>query len=123
MPHLLLLPTLVPAPRAIATIMNTSALLCAPSADAAFGPAVARECRDGFDFTLAFEQSIFVILPASLLLAAAPLRLFQLTRARVKLAHDRFRYVKLVRPAASLSVSLSPCPPLLSPLRRSRECW
>ncbi|RFU74209.1 hypothetical protein TARUN_8040 [Trichoderma arundinaceum] len=58
--------------------MNVSTPLCAPTADAAFGPVVDAACRDGFDFTLVFEQSIFVLLPASLLVLVAPLRLFQL---------------------------------------------
>lgn len=76
--------------------MNTSAPLCAPSADAAFGPVVDLACRDGFDFTLLFEQSVFVILPASLLLLAAPLRLARLAKLPVQVAGDKLRFAKLV---------------------------
>src|SRR3569833_15369 len=47
---------------------------CFPPADTAFGPVV-QACRDDFDFTIAFEQYFFSILPASLLLLAAPLRI------------------------------------------------
>lgn len=77
--------------------MNSSAL-CAPTADAAFGPAVTDECRDGFDFTIVFEQSMLVILPASLLLVAAPIRLAHLRNASVKVAGQRLRLAKLVSP-------------------------
>ncbi|KAL7796652.1 P-loop containing nucleoside triphosphate hydrolase protein [Trichoderma ceciliae] len=76
-------------------IMNASAPLCAPTADAAFGPVVDAACRDGFDFTLVFEQSIFVLLPASLLVLVAPLRLVQLRKSSVKVADHVSRMVKV----------------------------
>ena len=76
--------------------MNASASACAPSADAAFGPVVSHECRDGFDFTIVFEQSIFVLLPSALLLLAAPWRLVHLGKARLKVAGQRFRSIKMV---------------------------
>lgn len=75
--------------------MNSSASVCAPTADAAFGPAIAG-CRDDFDFTLVFEQSIFVILPASLLLVAAPVRLLRLGKSPVVVGGRMFRDFKLV---------------------------
>ncbi|KAH0496963.1 hypothetical protein TgHK011_004301 [Trichoderma gracile] len=75
--------------------MNISAPLCAATADAAFGPVVDAACRDGFDFTLVFEQSIFVLLPASLLLLVAPLRLLKLHKASVKVTDNVSRAVKL----------------------------
>lgn len=78
--------------------MNPSMSLCAPTADAAFGPAVGEECRDGFDFTIVFEQSVLVLLPSSLLLLAAPVRLAQLRGASVKVAGHRLRLAKLVSP-------------------------
>ncbi|KAF4462606.1 Multidrug resistance-associated 1 [Fusarium albosuccineum] len=75
--------------------MNSSATFCASSADAAFGPIVGPECRDGFDFTLTFEQSILVLSPAALLLLVAPFRLFSLYNAPVKVAGHRLRLFKL----------------------------
>lgn len=76
--------------------MDMSPSLCAPTADAAFGPAVGSNCRDGFDFTIVFEQSILVILPSALLLIAAPVRFAQLRKASVKVAGQRLRLAKLV---------------------------
>ncbi|KAJ3488621.1 hypothetical protein NLG97_g6170 [Lecanicillium saksenae] len=55
--------------------MNASAPVCAPTADAAFGPIVSQDCRSGFDFTLVFEQSIFVLAPGCILLLLAPFRI------------------------------------------------
>ncbi|UZP45666.1 hypothetical protein NXS19_013478 [Fusarium pseudograminearum] len=69
---------------------------CAASVDASFGPFVPPECRHGFDFTLVFEQSILVLLPASLLLVIAPFRIFRLRNAPVKVTGYRLRSVKLV---------------------------
>lgn len=48
---------------------------CPIAADASFGPVV-KGCRDGFDFTFAFEQYFFAIVPSvvGLLLAAARVR-------------------------------------------------
>ncbi|KAG9504500.1 hypothetical protein J7337_004473 [Fusarium musae] len=75
--------------------MNSSENLCTSSVDASFGPFVGPECRDGFDFTLVFEQSILVLSPAALLLILAPVRLFRLRNAPVKVAGHRLRTVKL----------------------------
>ncbi|GJC96884.1 ABC multidrug transporter [Colletotrichum higginsianum] len=58
---------------------TSSSIGCSPTADDAFGPIV-QNCRQGFDFTLAFEQCLFTILPALLLLLAAPLRLRHLAK-------------------------------------------
>ncbi|KXH40319.1 hypothetical protein CNYM01_09093 [Colletotrichum nymphaeae SA-01] len=52
---------------------NSTSDGCSLNADDAFGPIV-QHCRDGFDFTLTFEQCLFTILPASLLILIAPLR-------------------------------------------------
>ncbi|GKU18087.1 unnamed protein product [Fusarium langsethiae] len=68
---------------------------CAASVDASFGPFVPPECRHGFDFTIVFEQSILVLLPASLLLVIAPFRIFRLRNAPVKVTGHRLRSVKL----------------------------
>ncbi|RKL49687.1 hypothetical protein BFJ72_g1144 [Fusarium proliferatum] len=75
--------------------MNSSENLCTPSLDASFGPFVGPECRDGFDFTLVFEQSILVLSPAALLLILAPVRLFRLRNVPVKVSGHRLRTVKL----------------------------
>nr|RBQ93412.1 hypothetical protein FVER53263_06312 [Fusarium verticillioides] len=75
--------------------MNSSENLCTSSVDASFGPFVGPECRDGFDFTLVFEQSILVLSPAALLLMLDPVRLFRLRNAPVKVAGHRLRTVKL----------------------------
>jgi hypothetical protein len=77
--------------------MNISSIpLCAPTADAAFGPVVDAACRDGFDFTLVFEQSIFVLLPATMLFLMAPLRILQLRKSPIKVADHASRMIKLV---------------------------
>ncbi|KAM0506276.1 hypothetical protein ACHAP8_001310 [Fusarium lateritium] len=68
---------------------------CAASVDASFGPFVPPECRHGFDFTLVFEQSILVLLPACLLLVIAPFRIFRLRNAQVKVTGHRLRSIKL----------------------------
>ncbi|KAF5623502.1 multidrug resistance-associated 1 [Fusarium tjaetaba] len=75
--------------------MNSSENLCTSSVDASFGPFVGPECRDGFDFTLVFEQSILVLSPAALLLILAPIRLFRLRNVPVKVTGHRLRTVKL----------------------------
>ncbi|KAJ4068505.1 hypothetical protein NW763_002063 [Fusarium oxysporum] len=75
--------------------MNSSENLCTFSVDASFGPFVGPECRDGFDFTLVFEQSILVLSPAALLLILAPVRLFRLRNVPVKVTGYRLRTVKL----------------------------
>ncbi|KAL9569400.1 hypothetical protein ACKAV7_006455 [Fusarium commune] len=75
--------------------MNSSESLCTSSVDASFGPFVGPECRDGFDFTLVFEQSILVLSPAALLLILAPIRLFRLRNSPVKVTGHRLRTVKM----------------------------
>jgi hypothetical protein len=72
-----------------------SSAICSPAADSAFGPAV-EGCRQGFDFTLAFESYIFSIVPSVLLLCFAPLRFKSLSRVRPKIKGTAFKYVKLV---------------------------
>ncbi|KAK4076517.1 hypothetical protein Purlil1_12630 [Purpureocillium lilacinum] len=87
--------------------MNASTPLCAPTADAAFGPAVAPGCRHGFDFTLVFEQSVFVLLPAALLLVAAPLRLARLAKAPVFVGAPRLRVSKLAAAGVLAALQLA----------------
>ncbi|TLS22357.1 uncharacterized protein PpBr36_09792 [Pyricularia pennisetigena] len=52
-------------------------------ADNKFGPELpSSECRGGFDFTLAFENIVLSLVPGSVFLVAAIIRLWQLSRAR-----------------------------------------
>ncbi|KAK7997070.1 hypothetical protein PG989_005110 [Apiospora arundinis] len=75
--------------------MNTTAAVgCALTTDGQFGPVV-QGCRDGFDFTLSFEQYIFTILPACALLIAAPPRIFHLRRLPAVVGGNLLRYSKL----------------------------
>ncbi|POS73471.1 ABC transporter [Diaporthe helianthi] len=77
---------------------SSSAPACWPTADANFGPVV-KDCRGDLDFTIAFEQYLFTMLPASLLILAGPLRLRYLSRApSVVVAGDGF--FKLTKLAA-----------------------
>lgn len=50
--------------------------MCDIAAENVFGPAVDVDCRNGFDFTLLFEESFFTILPCVLLLFCLPLQLY-----------------------------------------------
>jgi ATP-binding cassette subfamily C (CFTR/MRP) protein 1 len=72
---------------------------CVPAADDAFGPQV-QYCRDGFDFTLFFEQVIFTIVPVTILLVASPFRILHLLRQPVVLSGRsmvKFQVAKSVR--------------------------
>ncbi|KAK6499344.1 hypothetical protein TWF506_003972 [Arthrobotrys conoides] len=55
-----------------------NSLACSIAADASFGPVI-QGCRDGFDFTFAFEQYFFAIIPSvvGLLLAAARVKVLR----------------------------------------------
>ncbi|TDZ22764.1 ABC transporter atnG [Colletotrichum orbiculare MAFF 240422] len=72
---------------------NSSASVCSASADDSFGPVV-QNCRNGFDFTLTFEQSLFTILPASLLLLIAAFRLQRLWKGPLKVTGNALRLSK-----------------------------
>lgn len=72
----------------------TNYIGCLPSADEDFGPVV-QSCRDGFDFTIAFEQYFFTILPAALLLLAAPWRLRHLSKLPTSVTGSKLKYTKL----------------------------
>ncbi|KAF7158902.1 hypothetical protein CNMCM5623_004081 [Aspergillus felis] len=56
--------------------------MCSIAAENVFGPTVAPECRNGFDFTLLFEEAFFVIAPCSILLLILPLQLYRLATQR-----------------------------------------
>lgn len=70
--------------------------VCSPRADDAFGPFI-DGCRQNFDFTLLFEQSILTIVPSIVLLILTPLRLLQLYRSNAKTLPNRIYTAKLVR--------------------------
>lgn len=70
---------------------------CSPAADNVFGPAVGAGCRDGFDFTLLFEQSILSILPAAIILIASPFRIKYLLSKGIRTRYNPVRIAKLVR--------------------------
>lgn len=74
--------------------MNDSVIFCS---DDSFGPTVKLEsCRNGFDFTLLFEESIFTILPAAVLLCAVPCRIFSIHRRPNAVKGSLLRILKLV---------------------------
>lgn len=68
---------------------------CHQSADDEFGPRVAIDCR-AFDFTLLFEDAIFVTLPAALFLLLLPWRLRSLWKMPVKTESCQVAIYKLV---------------------------
>jgi hypothetical protein len=88
--------------------MNSKSSLCD---DTALGPSV-HGCRGDFDFTIAFEQYFFSIVPSAILLLTVPWRFAFLGRHRVKVTGNGFRYLKLVHPVISALPSkrlLIPC--------------
>ncbi|PYI23686.1 putative ATP-binding cassette transporter [Aspergillus violaceofuscus CBS 115571] len=76
---------------------------CSLDADNVLGPVVALGCRNGFDFTLLFEQSILGIVPAAVFLLASPLRVGYLIKKDVRTQRNSLRFVKL---AATLTFAL-----------------
>ncbi|KAF4533888.1 ABC transporter [Lasiodiplodia theobromae] len=64
--------------------------------DGSFGPGVGA-CRGGFDFTLTFEESVLGLLPQTILLLLAPVRLLTLRRRQVRIAKNtHLGFLKLV---------------------------
>lgn len=89
----------------------SSAAACWPTADESFGPIV-QDCRGDFDFTIAFEQYLFTILPASLLIIAGPLRLRHLLSrsppsSAVVVPGNTFRLAKLAAVLVFSALQLS----------------
>jgi hypothetical protein len=68
---------------------------CLLNADDQFGPRVDIACRP-FDFTLLFEDAVFIALPAALFLVLLPLRLPSLYNTPVKLTTYKLATWKLV---------------------------
>jgi hypothetical protein len=83
-----------------------STIDCSPAADGAFGAVIGENCRS-FDFTIAFEQYFFSIVPASVLIIAAPLRLRQLSNSPSIVAGDVFRLTKSAAIAVFAAFQLS----------------
>lgn len=75
---------------------------CSLQADNNFGPAIDPGCRDGFDFTLLFEQAILGLVPAVVFLLVCPLRLQILVKRDVRTQPHIMRLAKLVGTVASL---------------------
>lgn len=67
--------------------------------DGSFGPTIGSpSCRGGFDFTLTFEDGVLSLLPQTLLLLLAPLRLATLRRRRRRVAaKSPLGHLKIVR--------------------------
>jgi len=87
--------------------------LCSVQADAVFGPAVMSSCRDGFDFTLLFEQTLLDILPAVGFIFAFPSRFWCLAKSNTKTLVVPARFQKLVFFPWPLRERLSGCSILL----------
>lgn len=68
--------------------------ICLPNAENQFGPRVNIACRE-FDFTLLFEDSFFVILPAVVFLILLPWRLQNLRKTPVKMTSYRLATLKI----------------------------
>jgi hypothetical protein len=79
---------------AITVTMNSS-YLCPLGADDRFGPAVVG-CRDDFDFTLLFEQSMLSLGPSVVLLIVSFPRIIQLYRCCMKTVTTPLRICKPV---------------------------
>lgn len=74
---------------------STAAGGCSPGDDAVFGPQVNADCRP-FDFTLLFEDALFVALPAAVFLLLMPARLRSLRKETVKSQSYKLLTWKLV---------------------------
>ncbi|KAF2670115.1 multidrug resistance-associated protein [Microthyrium microscopicum] len=68
---------------------------CAFGADSLFGPRVQTSCRE-FDFTLLFEDAIFIAVPAGMFLLLLPIRLQLLRGSTVKVNSHRLAILKLL---------------------------
>lgn len=64
--------------------MNT----CNAKADEAFGPVV-NGCRDSFDFTLLFEQSILSVLPSAFAIVSGIASIYKLWKQSMKIIPEK----------------------------------
>lgn len=74
--------------------MATQSAMCA-RVDDTFGPH-ARTCRDGFDFTLLFEDTILSLLPLGLLVLVAPFRILYTFKKGRKVVSSPLLLLKVV---------------------------
>ena len=68
--------------------MGTSIVGCDLDGDNSFGPVIAG-CREEFDFTLLFEQTVLSTIPAVFAIIAAVASIFRLSRQNVKTAQGQ----------------------------------
>lgn len=90
------------------TLLHSSINGCPLRADEAFGPVVNEACREHFDFTLMFEQTILSIGPSSILLLLVPLGLYSLYCSDIKILprHSLFLSKAVMPPSAFLQRTL-----------------
>ncbi|KAF9890446.1 hypothetical protein FE257_005851 [Aspergillus nanangensis] len=82
--------------------------MCSIAGEDAFGPTVAGNCRNGFDFTLLFEELFFTIAPCSVILLSLPLRVFRLLKQQPPQAPAGLSlYSKLFAHCVSTGVKIS----------------
>jgi hypothetical protein len=67
---------------------------CHPGSDDQFGPRVDKACR-AFDFTLLFEDGVFIAVPAALVILLLPVRIRKLWRTPIMTASYRLAAWKL----------------------------
>ncbi|KAJ5907320.1 multidrug resistance-associated protein [Penicillium taxi] len=80
---------------------------CLLQADNSFGPIVDSGCRDGFDFTLLFEQAILGLVPAIAFLLVCPLRLRILVKRNVRTQPHKMRLAKLITALVFAAIQLA----------------
>ncbi|RDW67218.1 Metal resistance protein YCF1 [Aspergillus mulundensis] len=81
--------------------------MCSIGVEDVFGPTVASTCRNGFDFTLLFEEAFFVIAPCSLLLLSLPFLLYRLRGQRFQGSSGLSLYIKLSSHLLSTAIKLA----------------
>ncbi|OQE42091.1 hypothetical protein PENCOP_c004G02534 [Penicillium coprophilum] len=80
---------------------------CSLQADNSFGPVVGSECRDGFDFTLLFEQAILGLVPAVAFLLVCPFRLRILAKRDVRTQSHKMRLAKSITAFVFAAIQLA----------------
>ncbi|KAK6823100.1 hypothetical protein RU639_006189 [Aspergillus parasiticus] len=80
---------------------------CSLQADNNFGPAIDPGCRDGFDFTLLFEQAILGLVPAVAFLLVCPLRLQFLVKRDVRTQPHIMRLAKMITALVFAAIQLA----------------
>ncbi|KAE8368538.1 P-loop containing nucleoside triphosphate hydrolase protein [Aspergillus caelatus] len=80
---------------------------CSLQADNSFGPTIDPGCRDGFDFTLLFEQAILGLVPAVAFLLVCPPRLRFLIKRDVRTQPHIMRLAKLIAALIFAAIQLA----------------